>query len=183
MGLFDRLFASGSGGSGAGASGSGPREKPKAGKAPETFFLEPDAASSLGDVNFMRRSNTIRHTFPGTASSPGNKEMVEEVASMEAELKAATPGLGGVQPKEVEVNLTGGVPKPVKKTFAKQMSQAELDQRKKGSAVAVNSPGAAPAARMPSSGASAGQPQSGQVNTAKPGSIDPFKQMVKDLSG
>lgn len=176
MGLFDRLFNSG-----AGAASS--QDKPKAKTETETFFLEPDAASSLGDVNFMRRSNTIRHTFPGTASSPGNKELIEEVASMEAELKAATPGLGGAQPKELEVNLTGGVPKPVKKTFAKQMSAAELDQRKKGSAVAVNAPGGPAAMKKPQeTAAPTSQPQISQLNTAKPGSIDPFKQMVKDLN-
>jgi hypothetical protein len=176
MGLFDRLFNSG----GAAAS---PQDKPKPKPEVETFFLDADASSTLGDVNFMRRSNTIRHTFPGTASSPGNKELIEEVASMEAELKTATPGLGGVEPREVEVNLTGGVPKPVKKTFAKPMSAAELDQRKKGSAVAVNAPGAAaaPAARKKEAEAAA-QPQISQLNTAKPGSIDPFKQMVKELN-
>jgi hypothetical protein len=174
MGLFDRLFNSG-----AGAASS--QDKPKAKKEVETFFLDADASSTLGDVNFMRRSNTIRHTFPGTASSPGNKELVEEVASMEAELKKVTPGLGGVEPKEAEVNLTGGVPKPVKKTFAKQMSAAELEQRKKGSAVAVNAPGAAGPSKKKEAEASA-QPQISQLNTAKPGSIDPFKQMVKDLN-
>ena len=176
MGLFDRLFNSG------GGAASSPQEKPKAKKDAETFFLEPDAACTMGDVNFMRRSNTIRHTFPGTASSPGNKELVEEVASMEAELKKATPGLGGVEPKELEVNLTGGVPKPVKKTFAKPMSAAELDQRKKGSAVAVNVPAAPAPARKKEAESGAGQPQISQLNTAKPGSIDPFKQMVKDLN-
>ena len=176
MGLFDRLLNSG-------GAAARPQEKPKAKPEVETFFLDADASSTLGDVNFMRRSNTIRHTFPGTASSPGNKELIEEVASMEAELKTATPGLGGVEPREAEVNLTGGVPKPVKKTFAKPMSAAELDQRKKGSAVAVNAPGAAaaPAARKKEAEAAA-QPQISQLNTAKPGSIDPFKQMVRDLT-
>ncbi|MCS5705283.1 hypothetical protein NZK27_03665 [Synechococcus sp. FGCU-3] len=177
MGLFDRLFNSGAG-------AASPKNKPEPKKEAETFFLDADASSTLGDVNFMRRSNTIRHTFPGTASSPGNKELVEEVASMEAELKKVTPGLGGVEPKELEVNLTGGVPKPVKKTFAKPMSAAELEQRKKGSAVAVNAPGAAaaPAARKKNEAEAAAQPQISQLNTAKPGSIDPFKQMVKDLN-
>ena len=48
-------------------------------KQEEAFFLDADASSSMGNVEFMRRSNTIRHTFPGTASSPGDKELVEEV--------------------------------------------------------------------------------------------------------
>jgi hypothetical protein len=47
----------------------------------ESFFLDADASSSMGNVEFMRRSNTIRRTFPGNADSPGDKEMVAEVAS------------------------------------------------------------------------------------------------------
>jgi hypothetical protein len=174
MGLFDRLL-----GTGSSAGSSRSENKPKPAKEPETFYLEPDAASSLGDVSFMRRSNTIRHTFPGTVSSPGNKELVEEVASMEAERKLATPGLGGNEPQIVEPTLNTGVPKPVKKTFAQPMSATELEQRKKGSAVAVNSPAGAATRRSADSQDS--QPQITQLNTAKPGSIDPFKQMVKDL--
>jgi len=68
MGLFDRLLG-----------GSKPvsvtNNQAKPAKQEEAFFLDADASSSMGDVNFMRRSNTIRHTFPGTASSPGNKEI------------------------------------------------------------------------------------------------------------
>lgn len=176
MGLFDRLFGASAG------TATSSQDKPQPKKEVETFFLEPDAASSLGDVTFMRRSNTIRHTFPGTASSPGNKELVEEVASMQAELKAVSPGLGGVEPQDVEVSLNSGVPKPVKKTFAKPMSAAELDQRKKGSALAVNAPGGAAAAKAQKEAAPASaQPQISQLATAKPGSIDPFKQMVREL--
>ena len=176
MGLFDRLLGSRSVKATAQESGS------QAKKKEESFFLDADASSSLGDVNFMRRSNTIRRTFPGNADSPGEKELVAEVASMEARIEAMTPGLAGVEPEStVKVDLTGGVPKPVKKTFAKPMSQAELDQRMKGSAVAVNSPGgpaAAPRSAAPGNSTSAGQ--SGA--TAKPGAIDPFKSMAKDLN-
>ena len=75
MGLFDRLLGGNKSVSVTGAA------KP-AKKQEEAFFLDADASSSMGNVEFMRRSNTIRHTFPGTASSPGDKELVEEVASM-----------------------------------------------------------------------------------------------------
>ncbi len=180
MGLFDRLFSSGSG---ANSASSGPKAK----KPAETVFLDADQASSLGDVNFMRRSNTIRHTFPGTADNPGNKEMVAEVASMEAKLEKVSEGLPGAETSEASMSLTGGVPKPVKKTFAKPMSQAELDQRKKGSAVGVNVPGGPAAIKKEKEEQSAAQGQSASssagLNTAKPGAIDPFKQMVKDLNG
>ena len=177
MGLFDRLLGSRSDG----VKISGQSEPAKAKKAEDAFFLDPDASTSMGDVNFMRRSNTIRRTFPGTADSPGQKEMIQEVASMEARLDTMTPGLAGISTDtDVDVNLTGGVPKPVKKTFAQTMSPAQLAQRMKGSAVAVNQPGAAPAARQAKASGSEGDatPASGRA-----GAIDPFKSMAKDLNG
>jgi hypothetical protein len=134
----------------------------------------------MGDVNFLRRSNTIRRTFPGNADSPGQKEMIQEVASMEARLETMTPGLAGTSTDtDVEVNLTGGVPKPVKKTFAQQLSPAQLAQRMKGTAVSVNQPGGAPSARQAKASESedAASPAAGRA-----GSIDPFKSMAKDLN-
>jgi hypothetical protein len=171
MGLFDRLL---------GGNKSVTSTTPaKAAKQEEAFFLDADASSSMGDVNFMRRSNTIRRTFPGTADNPGGKERIEEVASMEARLEKVSPGLGGTVDVEQEINLTGGVPKPVKKTFAEQMSKAELDQRMKGSAVGVNTPGQANAKLQTPTEA---QPQiTTQQPTSKPGDIGAFKGWVKDL--
>jgi hypothetical protein len=176
MGLFDRLLGSSS----SGVKISGQSKPAKAKKAEEAFFLDPDASTSMGDVNFMRRPNTIRRTFPGSADSPGQKEMIQEVASMEARLETMTPGLAGISTDtDVEVNLTGGVPKPVKKTFAQTMSPAQLAQRMKGSAVAVNQPGGAPSARQ----AKASESQDAATPAAgRAGSIDPFKSMAKDLN-
>jgi hypothetical protein len=173
MGLFDRLLGGNKSVNVTGAA------KPAKKQQEEAFFLDADAASSMGNVDFMRRSNTIRHTFPGTASSPGEKELVEEVASMEMRREKATPGLGGVVEKQEEINLTGGIPKPVKKTFAEQMSKAELDQRMKGSAVGVNTPGQAnPKLQAPTEA----QPQiATQQQASKPGDISAFKGWVKDL--
>jgi len=174
MGLFDRLFGAKA------ASSAAEANAPK--KPDNTFYLEPEASSSLGDVAFMKRSNTIRHTFPGTLDSPGNKEMVAEVASMEAKLETMSEGLGGTQSVEESVNLTGGIPKPVKKTFAQPLSKAELDQRMKGSAVGVNVPGgpAAIKASQDEQAASQSQPAITQQG-GKPGDINPFKAMAKDL--
>jgi hypothetical protein len=181
MGLFDRLL--GNRNASMKVAGQG-ETKPKASSEP--VFLEPDAASSLGNVDFMRRSNTIRRTFPGTADNPGGKEMVAEVASMEARLEKMSPGLGGINPEtDVSVDLTGGIPKAVKKTFAQTMSQAELDQRKRGAAVAVNAPATnAPAARKETfkDEADDQQPQITR-QVGKPGDINPFKSMAKDLRG
>jgi hypothetical protein len=177
MGLFDRLL---------GGSKSVTNTTPaKPAAKQEAFFLDADSSSSMGNVEFMRRSNTIRHTFPGTASSPGDKELVEEVASMESRLEKATPGLGGATSQEAEINLTGGVPKPVKKTFAEQISKAELDQRMRGSAVGVNVPGGTAAIKKAKEEAAAGQgqPQITSQGTSKPGDISAFKGWAKDLNG
>jgi hypothetical protein len=176
MGLFDRLLGSRSNG----VKISGQSEPSKAKKTEEAFFLDPDASTSMGDVNFMRRPNTIRRTFPGSADSPGNKEMIQEVASMEARLETMSPGLAGTSTDtDVEVNLTGGVPKPVKKTFAQPMSPSQLAQRMKGTAVSVNQPAAAPVARQAKP--SEGEPGS-TLAAGRAGAIDPFKSMAKDLT-
>jgi hypothetical protein len=176
MGLFDRLFGSRA------ASVSKPEAAAKAKPKAETFFLDPETSSSLGDVKFMKRSNTIRHTFPGNADSPGEKEMVAEVASMEARVEKMTPGLAGIQSTEKDaVNLTGGIPKPVKKTFAQQMSAAELGQRMKGAAVTpTNLPGGPAAAKQKKEAEAQAQPAS-SLQAAKPGTTDPFRSMVRDL--
>lgn len=179
MGLFDRLFSSGSGANNAPAAKRQPRQKT------ETVFLDADASSSLGDVDLMKRSNKIRHTFPGTVNNPGNKEMVAEVSSMEAKVETMSEGLPGGATASTEMNLTGGVPKPVKKTFAQQMSPAQLEQRRKGSALGVNVPGGPAAVKKEKEQAEAAQsaqPQISQQSNAKPGAIDPFRQMVKELN-
>jgi len=178
MGLFDRLL---------GPKAAATAAEANAPKKPDnTFFLEPEASSGLGNVSFMKRSNTIRHTFPGTADNPGTKEMVAEVASMEARLERVSEGLPGGEAVEQSINLTGGVPKPVKKTFAQQLSQAELEQRMKGSAVGVNVIGGPAAIKkdkeLEEQAAAQTQPQITQQG-GKPGAIDPFKAMAKDLRG
>jgi len=178
MGLFDRLLGSRS----SEVKVSGQPGPAKAKKAEEAFYLDPDASTSLGNIDFMRRSNTIRRTFPGTADSPGQKEMVQEVASMETRLETMTPGLAGISPDtEVDVNLTGGIPKPVKKTFAQQLSPAQLAQRMKGSAVAVNQPGGTAAAAQAKANDSSDQ--TAPPAAGRPGAIDPFKSMAKELNG
>jgi hypothetical protein len=173
MGLLDRLL-------GTKSFKSTPDAVKPAAKPQEAMFLDADASSSLGNVDFMRRTYEIRRTFPGTVDNPGLKERVDVVASMEARLETMTPGLAGTSSDtDVEVNLTGGVPKPVKKTFAQQLSPAQLAQRMKGSAVSVNQPGGAPSARQAKASESedAATPAAGRA-----GSIDPFKSMAKDLN-
>jgi hypothetical protein len=52
--------------------------------ANDDFFLQPDDAKSLGDVNFMRKSVRVRRTFPKTRKNPNGFEVVKEVSSVDA---------------------------------------------------------------------------------------------------
>jgi hypothetical protein len=185
MGFFDRLLNNVTKAS-EDAKPIQPRAPKKA--KPEAFYLDSDSSSSLGNVDYMRESKTIRRTFPGTVDSPGTKERVIEVAAETEQLTKRTEGLGGAVRKEEEsIDLTAGIPKPVKKTFAEQVSTSEMKQRLKGTAVAgVNTPAAAnaaPVARKQELKGNKEQDSSANLTPSlKAGSIDPFRQMVRDLN-
>jgi len=185
MGLFDRVksFVN------SGSEDSKPiKPRPEKAEKAEAFFLDSDSSSSLGDRDYMRESKTIRRTFPGTADSPGTKERVSVVAAETEQVTRRSDGLGGVVKKEEEpVSPVGGVPKPVKKTFAEQVSTAEMKQRLKGAAVTgVNVPSSADAAPVGRKESLKSEPEvtmPGNVGGRSPaGSIDPFRQMVRDLN-
>jgi len=53
------------------------REKQKA------FYLNPDEAKTLGDIDYMRKPNTVRRSFPKSLGNPEGGEQVEEVSAME----------------------------------------------------------------------------------------------------
>ena len=174
MGLLDRLL-------GTKSNRPAPDAAKPAAKAQEAMFLDADESSSLGNVDFMRRTYEIRRTFPGSADNPGLKERIDVVASMEARVEKLTDGMPGTEAKTSNVDLTGGIPKAVKKTFAQTMTADELSQRIKGSAVGgVNVPGVAATGRK--SDPNADQPEiTDQGN--RPGAIDGFKGMAKEITG
>ena len=111
-----------------------------------------------------------------------------EVAAETENLEKRSEGLGGEVKKEKSIDLTAGIPKPVKKTFAEQVSTKEMDKRLKGSAITgVNTPAPANASpvgrkeelkQVEKPVAKVGQ----SAESQKPGSIDPFRQMVRDLN-
>ena len=191
MGLFDRLLKSRS--KNDGQQGL-PKDRVK--EKAEAFFLDSDDSSSYGNVDYMREAKTIRRTFPGSADNPGNKELVTKVDAMDVTIGTRSKGLGDEKPNEepsIPSVFSSGVPTPVKKTFAEAMTKEELDQKLKGNALrtaGVNSPmaaNAAPAGRKEElkSEPPAMQPapqMPTRTPSSKPGSIDPFKDMVRDLN-
>ena len=51
--------------------------------ASKDFFLTPDEAQTMGNINYMRKSVRVRHTFPKTLKNPEGFEVVKEVSSSE----------------------------------------------------------------------------------------------------
>jgi hypothetical protein len=49
--------------------------------ADKDFFLDPDEAQTLGDVNYMRRSVRVRRTFPKTLKNKDGFEVIKEVSA------------------------------------------------------------------------------------------------------
>lgn len=48
----------------------------------EAFFLDADEAKTLGNIEFMRKPNTIKRSFPKIRGSQG-KKVVSQISSME----------------------------------------------------------------------------------------------------
>lgn len=53
--------------------------------ANKDFFLSPDDAQTLGDINYMKKSVRVRHTFPKNLNNPNGFEVVKEVSSSKDE--------------------------------------------------------------------------------------------------
>ena len=47
----------------------------------ENFFLSSDDAKTLGDINFMRQSKTVKKTF-AKSKSGGGGELIQEISSL-----------------------------------------------------------------------------------------------------
>lgn len=57
-------------------------EQPKRQKQ-KAFFLDPDEAKTYGDIDYMRKPNTVRRSFPKSVGNPEGGEQVEEVSALE----------------------------------------------------------------------------------------------------
>ena len=135
----------------------------------------------------MREAKTIRRTFPGTVDSPGTKEQIMTVAAETESLDKRSDGLGDARKVDDSINLTAGIPKPVKKTFAEQVSTQEMNNRLRGIAItgvnAPASPNAAPVGRKEILKQEEPKASTAKASASdKPGSIAPFRQMVRDLN-
>lgn len=53
------------------------------------FFLSPDDAQTLGDIDFMRESKKVKKSFPETHANQSSFEIVTETSSIENEASNA----------------------------------------------------------------------------------------------
>lgn len=60
-----------------------PEAAPSTNGKAEAFYLDADDAKTLGDINYMRASKSIRRTFPKTASTAAELEMIQQVSATE----------------------------------------------------------------------------------------------------
>jgi hypothetical protein len=59
----------------------------------DAFFLESDAAKSMGDLDYMRTPNRVRRTFPKTVTNPEHRELVREITATRQVTVVAMGGL------------------------------------------------------------------------------------------
>lgn len=50
--------------------------------ARNNFFLDPDDSQTYGNLNYMRKSTRVRHTFPKNLKNPNGFEVVKEISSL-----------------------------------------------------------------------------------------------------
>lgn len=65
------------------------------------FFLDPDDAQTMGDINYMRMAKKVRRTFPKTLKNPDGFAIEKSVAS---ERNNDFSGVNSFQPKSISNN-------------------------------------------------------------------------------
>ncbi|NET07550.1 MAG: hypothetical protein F6K09_09750 [Merismopedia sp. SIO2A8] len=58
-------------------------KQPESGQNKEAFFLDPDQAKTLGDIEYMRTPTKIKKSFPKTRSNPKGSEVIEQTSATE----------------------------------------------------------------------------------------------------
>lgn len=101
--------------------------------ASKDFFLSSDDAQTLGNIDYMRKSVRVRHTFPKTLKNPNGFAIEKEISSTDgrsignsninsSEITSNTP----VQPsfQNTKINISS---EPAKSTPKKRPQGTSLD--------------------------------------------------------
>ncbi|MGK7911004.1 MAG: phycobilisome rod-core linker polypeptide [Synechococcus sp.] len=149
-----------------------------ASQSKEEFFLDPDDARSLGDVEYMRAPRTIKRTFPNAANpeKPLEFEAVvtatEKVISPEKDKPTGLPTAAPTKPKDVKIPVVTGTPAATS-TAPASVSAVSASLMEFGTT----------ASRAGKSGPYVSMSMSPEVSTRrkKDNSLDLFRKMATDL--
>lgn len=78
----------------------------------EAFFLDPDEAKSMGNIDYMRKARKVKKSFPSSKAWGAGFEVEEEISAMEK---------NGFKPQPVSTSFTNPSPEV----------KAEVSQRRK----------------------------------------------------
>jgi hypothetical protein len=59
-------------------------------RSKDAYFLDQDAASTLGDVNYMRSTKSIKRTYAKSVDSPDEKATIKQVSAMNSKVYEAS---------------------------------------------------------------------------------------------
>lgn len=76
----------------------------------ESFFLEPDEAKSLGNLDYMRTRKKVRKTFPTTKGWGAGFASEVEVAAIEDSFAASNGSLNGSVNGSINGSVNGSMP-------------------------------------------------------------------------
>ncbi|HIK53688.1 MAG TPA: hypothetical protein IGS37_00665 [Synechococcales cyanobacterium M55_K2018_004] len=60
----------------------------------KAYFLDPDDAKTLGDIEYMRSAKTVKRTFPRTATNGGEFEQVKRISAMDMQSVSGMNNVG-----------------------------------------------------------------------------------------
>ena len=103
--------------------------------ANKDFFLSADDAQTLGDINYMRKSVRVKHTFPKTLKNPNGFAVETEVSSSNARtvndfnnnLSETSFNSFSPQPVQSTSNSTSNTSEPIKNTQKKRPQGTSMD--------------------------------------------------------
>jgi hypothetical protein len=78
----------------------------------EAFFLDPDEAKTMGDIDYMRKARKVKKSFPSTKAWGEAFEVEEEISATQK---------NGFKPQQVSASGTNSSPE----------IKAEISQRRK----------------------------------------------------
>lgn len=122
-GFIKRLFGSKQNDEGSNAQPKPKKERPKA------YFLDPDSAKTFGDIDYMRKVETVRKTFPKTRDNPKGSESVVEVSSIEFRnlSKAKPQPPTSAMSQEVQKQQESKTPQPETNSTERRRADSNLD--------------------------------------------------------